>query len=143
MVLVDVKMEHVDALNSEGARVEGQMEFTTPVKAITPDRMDGTYDLIIYLVKTTCDETALPEARAHMSESSTLLTLQNGVPEEKVASFVGLERTLGGAVGWTATWLRPGVSELNSVPDSYRTSNCPICPFISPISLTGQASFYL
>jgi 2-dehydropantoate 2-reductase len=118
VVLVDVNVEHVNALNSEGARVEGQMEFITPVKAITPDQMDGTYDLIIYLVKTTCDETALPEALGFLSESSMLLTLQNGLPEEKVASFVGAKRTLGGAVGWTATWLRPGVSELNSLPDT-------------------------
>ena len=90
------------------------MELTTPVRAIAPSQMEGTYDLIIYLVKSTYDDIALPELLPFMRDDLMLITLQNGVPEERVASFTGKERTLGGAVGWGGTWLGPGSSELTS-----------------------------
>ena len=35
-LLVDANKEHVDALNRDGATVEGKMNFTIPVKAATP-----------------------------------------------------------------------------------------------------------
>jgi 2-dehydropantoate 2-reductase len=116
IVLVDANSEHVDALNRDGAHVVGHMDLTVPVKAITPEGMDGTYDLVLYLVKSTFDDVALPALLPFMREDSMLVTLQNGVPEERVASFVGKERTLGGAVGWGGTWQGPGVSELTSDP---------------------------
>lgn len=116
MVLVDANEAHVNALNTDGAHIVGCMELAAPVKALTPDRMEGTFDLFIYMVKATYDDVALPQAIEHMGPDSMLITLQNGVPEEKVAGFVGRGRTLGGAVGWGATWLGPGSSELTSEP---------------------------
>jgi len=114
IVLVDINKEHVKALNEKGARIAGHMDLTVPVKAITPDKMEGIYDLVIYLTKTTYDDKALPEILPYINDKSTVITLQNGVPEEKVASVVGKERTIGGAVGWGATFQGPGVSELTS-----------------------------
>jgi len=114
IVLVDVNEEHVKAMNEKGARITGHMELTVPVKAITPDQMEGIYDLVIYLVKTTYDDQALPEILPFLGEDSAVITLQNGVPEERVSAVVGRERTLGGAIGWGATLLEPGVSELTS-----------------------------
>jgi len=116
IVLVDSNEENVKALNEKGARVVGHLELTTPVRAVAPPGMEGVYDLVIYLVKSTYDDVALPAVLPHMGPKSMLVTLQNGVPEERVASFVGAERTLGGAVGWGGTWLEPGVSELTSDP---------------------------
>ena len=114
IVLVDVNEPHVQALNEKGARITGHMDLTVPVKAITPDGMEGIYDLVIYLVKTTYDGKALPEILPHINDESMLITLQNGVPEEKVTTVIGKERTLGGAIGWGATQLGPGISELTS-----------------------------
>ena len=118
IVLVDVNKEHVKALNEKGARIVGHMDLTVPVKAITPDKMEGIYDLVIYLTKTTYDDKALPEILPYINDKSTVITLQNGVPEEKVASVVGKERTIGGVVGWGATFQGPGVSELTSESDA-------------------------
>ncbi len=115
--MVDANEEHVAALNDKGAHVTGEMEFIQPVTAVTPDGMDGTFDLVIYQTKSTYDEVALPQVLPHLGSGSVLITLQNGVPEEKVASFVGRERTLGGAVGWAAELLGPGVSRLASDPN--------------------------
>ncbi|OFW56631.1 MAG: hypothetical protein A2W01_08290 [Candidatus Solincola sediminis] len=117
IVLVDADRDHVTALNEKGATVTGHMELTVPVKAITPDAMDGFYDLAIYLVKSIYDDDALPGLLPHLSDDSGVLTLQNGIPEEKVASIVGRARTMGGAVGWAGILRGPGVSELASQPE--------------------------
>jgi len=112
--LIDSFKENVDALNANGATVTGFLELHQPVKALTPEEMTGTYDLVLLLTKQTANETALPKLLPHLHKDSIVCTLQNGVPEESVAAYVGKERTIGGAVGFGATWLRPGVSELTS-----------------------------
>ncbi len=116
IVMVDVNEPHVKALNEKGATITGHMDITVPVNAVTPDGMEGTYDLVIYLVKTTYDDKALPEILPFIGDGSMVITLQNGVPEERVAAVVGRERTLGGAIGWGATFIGPGVSELTYDP---------------------------
>lgn len=117
VLLVDANKAHVDALNKNGATVAGQLNLTVPLKAITPDQMEGTYDLVLYLVKQTYNEPALKALLPHLHKDSIVCTLQNGVPEEEVARYVGREKVMGCAVGWGATWLKPGVSELTSDPN--------------------------
>ena len=117
VVMVDAKEDTVEALNRAGARVVGNIEVTQPVKAVTPEGMEGIYDLVVYLAKSTYDEAALPQVLPHLGEESVVLTLQNGVPEERVASFVGRERVLGGAVMWSAEMISPGVSRMTSDPE--------------------------
>lgn len=118
--LIDSFKENVDVLNANGATVTGFMEINVPVKAITPDEMTGKYDLVILLTKQTNNEVALKQMIPHLHEKSTVCTLQNGIPEESVASYVGRERTVGGAVGFGATWIRPGVSELTSPAETVK-----------------------
>ena len=112
--LIDSYQENVDALNADGARVTGNLELHWPVTALTPQEMRGAYDLILLLTKQTANEMALPRLLPHLHPDSIVCTLQNGIPEDGVAAIVGRERTIGGAVGFGATWLRPGVSELTS-----------------------------
>lgn len=114
VVLIDANKEHVRALNEKGATIVGKYNLNTPVKAITPDEMTGTYDIVFYLVKQTYNEVALKQLLPHLGPDSTVCTLQNGVPEGAVAAIVGKERTMGGPVNWGATWKGPGVSELTS-----------------------------
>ena len=51
--LIDVNQAHVDALNRRGATIIGTTLFNTPAKAITPDQMEGIYDLVFYMTKQT------------------------------------------------------------------------------------------
>lgn len=117
VVMVDVREETVEALNRKGAQLLGNLDLVQPVRAVTPGGMEGIYDLVVYLVKATYDAEALPQVLPHLGEGSALITLQNGVPEEKVASFVGRDRTLGGAVLWSAELSGPGISRMTSDPD--------------------------
>jgi 2-dehydropantoate 2-reductase len=115
--LIDVNKEHVNVLNEKGATVKGKANFNVSVNAITPEQIEGIYDLVFYMVKQTYDEVALKQILPHLNEASVVCTLQNGVPEPNVAKIVGTERTIGGTVGWGATWLEPGVSELTTNAD--------------------------
>lgn len=112
--LVDAFEENVKALNAQGATITGTYELQVPVRAVTPDRMTGTYDLVFLTTKQTANQQVLAHLLPFLKADSTVVTLQNGVPEESVAQIVGMERTVGGTVGFGATWLAPGVTRLTS-----------------------------
>lgn len=114
--LIDINVENIAALNKRGATVIGTALFNTPVKAMTPDEMTGAYDLVFYTTKQTYNETALKQLMPHLKPECVVCTLQNGLPEPAVAEAVGEDRTVGCSVGWGASWIGPGVSELTTVP---------------------------
>jgi 2-dehydropantoate 2-reductase len=112
--LVDVSKDHVDAMNSRGAKVEGKADFTQKVSALTPDCMKDEYDLIFLMIKQTCNAETFASLKNHLSKDFVIVTMQNGIPEYAVAEAFGRERTMGCPVGWGATWKGPGVSELTT-----------------------------
>ncbi len=114
VTLIDTNKEHVSELNKKGATIKGFLDFNFPVFAVTPDKMEGIYDLVILLTKQTYNDLALNNLLKYIDEDSTICTLQNGIPEEFVSEYVGNKRTVGGAVGFGATWIKPGVSMLTS-----------------------------
>lgn len=118
--LIDVNKEHVDALNEKGATLVGTVNENIPVKAITPEEMTGTYDLVLLLTKQLFNEQVLHNLEPYLRDDSTLLSLQNGVPEESLARIVGKNRVVGGSVEFGATWIEPGVSELTTAADSFK-----------------------
>lgn len=118
--LIDSYKENVDALNTNGATVTGFLELNVPVRALTPDQLEGSYDLVLLLTKQTNNATALKQILPHLHKDSIVCTLQNGIPEEAVATYVGKDRTIGGAVMFGATWEKPGVSRLESPYENTR-----------------------
>jgi 2-dehydropantoate 2-reductase len=112
--LIDTYKEHVDALNKNGAHVVGKVDFTVPVTAITPDQMEGVYDLVFYMAKQTYNETAFKQLKPHVGDKSIIATCQNGLPEPALVKEFGENRVMGVPVGWGATFKEPGVSELTS-----------------------------
>jgi 2-dehydropantoate 2-reductase len=115
ILLVDKNIEHVRALNENGATITGGLELANiRVKACIPQDLSGKYDLVIYLVKNVFNEEALKQILPYLHEESIVCTLQNGIPEDEVSEYVGRERTIGGTVGWGASWQSPGVSKLTS-----------------------------
>lgn len=112
--LIDVNQEHVDALNHSGAKIIGTIEYQAKVKAITPDNLSGTYDLVLLLTKQLYNDSVLHELLPFLGDHSVVCSLQNGIPEEKVASIVGRDRVIAGAVEFGATYMEPGVSMLTT-----------------------------
>ncbi|MBQ4650975.1 MAG: 2-dehydropantoate 2-reductase [Firmicutes bacterium] len=107
--MIDANKEHVDALNKYGATITGQLDHkNVPVKAITPDQMEGKYDLVFLLTKQTANKVAVPNLLNYLHEKSIVCTLQNGVPEESVDEMVGGNRTMGGCIMWGGEQWEPG-----------------------------------
>lgn len=107
---------HVDALNRDGAHITGTVDFIQPVRAFTPDQLEGCYDLIFFLVKQTGTQEALTQLKPHLSPDSIVCTLQNGLPEAVLEDALGADHVVGCTVEWGAEWKGPGVSELTSEP---------------------------
>ena len=108
----------VKALNEKGARVVGTVRFVQKVKALTPEEMTGKYDIIILLTKTRENTSIAGFLKDYLADDGVIVTLQNGLPEQGIASVVGEDKVLGCTVAWGATLKEPGVSELTSSPDS-------------------------
>ena len=112
--LVDSSADNVKALNKNGAVIKGTIEACIPVKAVTPEEMSGIYNLVFLTTKQTSNKEVLNHLLQFIDENSTVCTLQNGIPEEFVSNIIGKKRTVGGAVGFGATWIGPGISKLTS-----------------------------
>ena len=112
VTLIDSYEEHVKVLNEKGAHIVGCTDLTVPVKAITPDQMEGKYDIVFLFTKQTANAESLPHLKKFLNDDSLVCTLQNGVPEYSVEEYIGGNRTVGGTVLWGATFMSPGVSEV-------------------------------
>jgi len=120
--LIDANKAHVDELNKNGARIQvlGKEGFTVPVNAITPDQMEGVYDIFIYMAKQTYNDVAIPQMLAHSNEKTVICTCQNGIPELAVCKQFDSDRVMGAPVLWGATWVEPGVSNLTQSDESLK-----------------------
>ena len=120
-VLADNNSEHVDALNKHGAKITGLYEDTIPVRAFLPMDLTGTFDVVMLQTKQMHMLEALAGIEKNMRGDTVIVTLQNGVPEDKVAAVYGKERVIGGTVFHGAKYISPGVSELTTDYDCMHT----------------------
>ncbi len=116
--LINRNKAHVAALNENGAVIKGTVEMTVPVKAITPDMMEGKYDVILLMTKQLLNKEVVTFLKPYLSDNGVIVTLQNGIPEPGVAEIVGKNHTIGCVVEWGATLSAPGEATLTSEPDS-------------------------
>ena len=117
ITVIDIDAEHVKALNEKGATVCGFADFTAPVTAMLADRIEGKFDLMIYMAKQTYNDVAIPQMVAALEPDGIICCCQNGIPEYEVAKYWPASQICGAPVGWGATWKGPGLSELTSTPD--------------------------
>ncbi len=116
--LINRNKAHVEALNTKGAKIIGTVDMTVPVHAITPDQMEGKYEVIVLLTKQLFNTEVVTMLKDYLTDDGVIVTLQNGIPEPSVAEVVGTEHTMGCAVEWGAALIEPGVCELTSDKDS-------------------------
>ncbi len=116
--LVNRNKAHVAALREKGAHITGTVDFTVPVKALTPEEMTGKYDVFFLMTKQLFNHDVVTYLLPFLAEDGVIVTLQNGIPEPSVAEVIGSARTVGCVVEWGATMLGPGEVKLTSDPDS-------------------------
>ena len=116
--LINRNQAHIKALQENGAKIIGTVEFTQKVNAYTPDQMTGTYDIVFLMTKQQHNPEVVSMLKDYLAEDGVLVTFQNGLPELQIAEIIGEERVLGCTVAWGATLQSPGVCELTSEPDA-------------------------
>lgn len=116
--LVNRNKAHVAALRETGARITGTVDMTVKVNALTPEEMQGPYDVIFLMTKQLENKAVAAFLKPLLSADGVLVTLQNGIPEPELAQILGSDRVMGCVVEWGATLLSPGCVALTSAPDS-------------------------
>ncbi len=116
--LINRNKAHVEALNTKGATIKGTVNMNVPVKAITPDEMEGKYDVVLLMTKQLFNTEVVTKLKDHLTDKGVIVTLQNGLPEPGIAEIVGSNHTMGCTVEWGAALGEPGVCTLTSEPDS-------------------------
>jgi len=109
VLMVDVVQEHVDRMQSDGIEVEGPIDaFSTPVRAVTPDRLEGQFGKILLAVKSQHTEAALEALKPHLAEDGYVVSVQNGLNESVIADAVGAHRTIGCFINFGADYVDAG-----------------------------------
>ena len=116
--LINRNKAHIEALRKNGAVINGTVDMTVPVSALTPDEMSGKYNVILLMTKQLLNKEVVTFLKDYLSDDGVIVTLQNGLPEPLIAEIVGSARTMGCVVEWGAALTAPGVCTLTSEVDS-------------------------
>ena len=110
VVLVDIAQEHVDAIRKHGLEIvdaQGASVFT-PMTAVTPAEVTGSFDRIMLSVKGQHTAQACSALLPHLTDDGWVLALQNGLTEFTIAEAVGTDRTMGALVNFASDYIGPG-----------------------------------
>ena len=115
--IIDRNPKSVAALNEKGAIVVGTVQMTESVNAVLDTEVSKKYDIIFLLTKQLGNLNTVKKISEFLCDDGVICTMQNGLPEKDVSEVIGEARTYGCAVGWGATRLEVGKSELTSEPE--------------------------
>ena len=113
VMLVDRDAAHVATINRDGFRISGLVETTEWVPAIVPaDLPDlvherGALEMVVLAVKAMDTESAVEQIRPYLAPDGFIVSYQNGLNEQTIASIVGAERTVGAFVHFGADLVEP------------------------------------
>ncbi len=138
VVFVDRALDHVEAINSRGLRLEGPIEeFSVAARAFTPEQLIGTYSTVFLCVKAHHTLEAITALEPHLAAGGFVVSAQNGLNELEIARVIGESRTIGCFVNFGADYLAPGaihyagrgavvIGELNGQPTPRLEGLCAI-----------------
>ena len=120
ITLIDPWFLHIETIKREGLRVTApDEEFTAPVKALNIDetsQLEGPLDILFLAVKSYDTEWATRLMIPYMKPDAFVVSAQNSLNEERIASIIGPERTMGCVVAFGGGLYEAGY--LNRTSDS-------------------------
>ncbi|MDQ7844253.1 MAG: 2-dehydropantoate 2-reductase [Armatimonadota bacterium] len=113
VLFVDQDAAHIRAINAGGLTIEGRQTFTVRAPAVTPAALAAAVgaripEAVLLCVKAMHTRAALEPVVPLLGPQNFVVSLQNGLNEEVIASLVGAERTVGAFVNFGADYLEPG-----------------------------------
>src|SRR4029079_15594872 len=110
ITLVDVDVEHVDAIARRGLRLTGPIDqFMVHLPAFTPPALAGTWDAVLLETKAHHTEAAVRALAPHLTAGGYVVSAQNGLNEIAIAEVVSPARTVGAFVNFGVDYFEPGV----------------------------------
>jgi 2-dehydropantoate 2-reductase len=108
VTMVEPYREHLERIR-KGVRIDGvRGEMTVPLNAVSPDELKGPLGVVLLAVKSTKTLEALDNIKPLLDPDTVIVSFQNGINEDTIASAVGPERVIGCSIGWGATFVGPG-----------------------------------
>jgi 2-dehydropantoate 2-reductase len=109
LTLCDVDREHVQAIRANGLRVDLPGDsFTVAPKILFPDEVAGKFDLLFMAVRSEGTKAVLDAMANHVTDDTTVVSLQNGMNLPLVADRVGTNRAVGAVVRMRSIKIAPG-----------------------------------
>jgi len=109
VLLVDTVKSHVETMNTEGLFIEDDDKgVNVKVKAFLPEELKPPLDLVFLAVKAHHTLDAIRMIKSLIEKNSIVISLQNGLNEELIAEQIGMERTMGALVNFSADYIAPG-----------------------------------
>ncbi|AFZ69670.1 ketopantoate reductase family protein [Deinococcus peraridilitoris] len=110
ITFVDRAPEHVQAIQVTGLQITGPIEeFTVQAPAFTPDELQGQWDTVLLCTKAQDTRSAARALAPHLSDSGSVVSVQNGLNALVLNEEVGAHRVLASFVNFGADYLEPGV----------------------------------
>jgi 2-dehydropantoate 2-reductase len=114
VVLVDGWHQNVEAIRRDGLLLKGREEdFVVEATALHLDELASlgrALDVVLLAVKSYDTEWMVRALAPYLAPHGCIVSLQNGVNEERVAALVGAERTVGCVVHMSVGMFEPGVA---------------------------------
>lgn len=118
VTLLDPNKDHIDAVKAKGLRLlhpDGTVQFSQ-VEATTSAIGIGPVDLVLVLTKSFSTRAAVSAIANSITDSTMVLTVQNGLGNDQVLSeVVGPEKVLGGTTTAGAKIIEPGMTQLSPI----------------------------
>jgi 2-dehydropantoate 2-reductase len=110
VVFVDRAADHVEAINTQGLRLEGPIqEFTVQARAFTPEQLQGKFGTVFLCVKAHHTLEAIRALEPHLTSDGFVVSAQNGLNELEISGVIGESRTVGCFVNFGADYLEAGL----------------------------------
>lgn len=123
VVFVDRDIDHVEAMNKNGLTIQMKdSNFTVKAEAYTVEdflKVKKSVDTVFLAVKAQHTKEAIQPFEKLMHNDSFVVSFQNGLCENVIASIVGESRTVGCFVNLFADYISPGNIEYGGVGSLY------------------------
>jgi 2-dehydropantoate 2-reductase len=120
LTIVTHNDEITQAINRDGLRctTPGGEWTVTATTHTTLEDVTTPFAAVYLAMKATDVEQAARDVASYLSPEGHVVTLQNGLVEDRVGQILGRERVMGAIVGWGATMRSAGVYEMTSRGES-------------------------
>ena len=113
--VVDANDEHVRIITTDGLRVDGlDGGARSRLRAGWFEEAPPDPDVVLLAVRSSSTVAAVEQIAARIGPTTDVVSLQNGLNEDRICSVVGPDRTVGCVVGFGATWIAPGHISLDA-----------------------------